>query len=101
MAEICSKCGLPKDLCTCEALDREKQKITVTEEERRFRKVMTVIRGLDKNADTKRILKQLKTKLACGGTYKDKEIELQGRHAKKIPDILVKLGFSKEQIEVV
>lgn len=100
MAEICPKCGLPKDLCTCETLDREKQKITVTEEEKRFRKVMTVIRGLDKSEDTKRVLKELKTRLACGGTYKDGEIELQGRHSKKISKILVSLGFSSDQIEV-
>lgn len=100
MAEICPKCGLSKEFCTCEALDREKQKITVTEEEKRFRKVMTVIRGLNKGDDTKRILKELKTRLACGGTYKEGEIELQGRHSNKIPGILIKLGFSRDQIEV-
>jgi len=62
---------------------------------------MTVIHGLDKTEDTKRILKELKTRLACGGTYKEGEIELQGKHAKKIPEILVSMGFSSDQIEVV
>jgi translation initiation factor 1 len=101
VADICPKCGLPKELCTCEALDREKQKITVAEEQKRFKKVMTVIRGLDDSADTKRILKELKTRLACGGTYKNGEVELQGRHSKKIPELLVELGFSRDQIELV
>jgi len=38
--------------------------------------------------------------LACGGTLKEGVIELQGNHSHKIKQILVKLGFNGEQIEV-
>ena len=46
------------------------------------------------------ILKKLKRSLACGGTYKDGKIELQGDHSRKIKEVLQKLGFPKDQIEI-
>ena len=48
--------------------------------------------------DIKKIAKALKNELACGGTYKDNAIELQGNHEKKVKAILVKLGFDEESI---
>jgi translation initiation factor 1 len=100
MNEICPKCGLPKELCICETLAKEKEKIKVYEERRRFGKYITVIQGLSKEMDIKKVLKELKHKLACGGTVKDNSVELQGSHKKRIKQILVKLGFPEDQIEV-
>ena len=100
MNEICPKCGLPKELCICETLAKEKEKIKVFEERRRFGKSITVIQGLSKEMDVKKVLKELKHKLACGGTVKDNSVELQGSHKKRIKEILVKLGFPEDQIEV-
>jgi len=100
MAEICPKCGLPKDICTCETLVKEKEKIKIYAEKRRFGKLTTVVSGISKDIDIKKILKDLKTKLACGGTIKNNEIELQGNHKSKVKEILIKLGFPEEQIEV-
>ncbi|MBI2005205.1 MAG: stress response translation initiation inhibitor YciH, partial [Candidatus Aenigmarchaeota archaeon] len=37
---------------------------------------------------------------ACGGTVKEGHIELQGNHKNKAKEILVKLGYSEEQIEI-
>jgi len=45
-------------------------------------------------------LKKLKSRLACGGTYKDGKIELQGDHKDKVKKILEESGFSAAQIEV-
>lgn len=99
---MCSKCGLPKELCICETIAKEQQKILITLVQKRFGKSMTVIRGIDANSiDVKALLKKLKTKLACGGTYKNNELELQGDHRKKIKKILLEEGFSEETIEVV
>jgi translation initiation factor 1 len=49
--------------------------------------------------DIRKIAKALKNELACGGTYKDDVIELQGDHTKKIKPILVRLGFNEESID--
>jgi len=101
MTEICPKCGLPKDLCVCEKIAKEQQKIKVFVEKRRYGKAMTIIQGIDeKDIDIKSLMKFLKSKLACGGTYKNKEIELQGDHRAKIKKLLVQQGFPEDVIEV-
>ncbi len=102
MSEICDKCGLPKELCICDTLTKEEQKIKIRMERRRFGKKITIIEGLNMDkSSVKGILKELKRKLACGGTYKDGTIELQGDHKEKAREILIRNGFSEEQIEVI
>jgi len=96
--DICPKCGLPKQACICEEIAREEQRITVQVEKRRFGKLITIISGLGKEVNARDIAKKLKTELACGGTYRDGKIELQGDHRKKIKQALMKLGFKEEQI---
>lgn len=98
--EVCPKCGLPKEACVCEKLAKSKQKIKVSTERRRFGKLMTVVKGIeDKDIDIRKIAKELKTELACGGTVKENTIELQGNHAKKVKEKLIELGFPAETIE--
>ena len=41
----------------------------------------------------------MKNGLACGGTYRENTIELQGDHRKKIKELLVRIGFDEELIE--
>jgi len=100
MSEVCQNCGLPKELCVCETIAKESEKIRVSGVKKRYGKITTVVEGISKDVDVKNVLKELKTKLACGGTLKDGIIELQGNHREKVRDILVKLGFKKDQIEV-
>lgn len=101
MSEICTTCGLPKDICVCEAIAKESQKITVAIEKKKFRKEYTVITGIDAgDIDIKELAKGLKNKLACGGTVKDGVIELQGNHLREVRDFLIKQGFANETIEV-
>jgi len=99
MSEICKKCGLPKELCSCDIVAKEQEKIRIFVTKRRYGKKITVITGFSKNVEIKDILKDLKTHLACGGTLKGHEIELQGDHAEKAKRIMIKLGFPAEQIE--
>ena len=99
MSEICEKCGLPKDICVCQELAIESQKIVVKTVERRFGKKMTVVEGIDpKDVNLKDLTKKLKNKLACGGTLKEGRIELQGNHISKVKEELIKLGFKEETI---
>ncbi len=100
MDEICEKCGLPKELCICETIAKEKEKIRVSAVRRRYGKFITIVEGIGKDVDNKKILKELKQRLACGGTLKGSVIELQGEHRSKVLDALKKLGFSEDQIEV-
>ena len=99
MSEMCPKCGLPKDICVCETIAKEEQKIEVRLVKRKFGKFITTVYGInDKSIDLKELAKKLKSKLACGGTTKDGVIELQGNHAKKVKKILVELGFPASTI---
>ncbi|MCX6814066.1 MAG: stress response translation initiation inhibitor YciH [Candidatus Aenigmarchaeota archaeon] len=100
MSEVCPNCGLPKELCVCETIAKESEKIRILEVKKRYGKISTIVQGMSKDVDTKSILKELKTRLACGGTIKDGVIELQGKHREKVKAILVKLGFKEDQIEV-
>ncbi|PIO00481.1 stress response translation initiation inhibitor YciH [archaeon CG10_big_fil_rev_8_21_14_0_10_43_11] len=102
MSKICSNCGFPEDLCVCESLAKEQQKIRVRVEKRRYRKDYTLVEGFDeKSIDVKSVAKQLKNKLACGGTFKNGIVELQGNHRDKIQPVLVALGFPEESIDVL
>ncbi len=100
MAEICSKCGLPQDICVCETIAREQQKIEIKVEKRKFGKKYTVITGLEKEVNLNDIAKKLKAKFACGGTSKSGQIELQGDHKVRIKPVMVELGFPEETIEI-
>lgn len=101
MSGICSRCGLPKELCVCETIAKESQKIVVSSEKRKFGKQYTIIEGIDaKEIDIKELTKKLKSKFACGGTVKEGKIELQGNHKNNAKAELVSLGFAPETIDV-
>ena len=102
MAEVCPNCGLPKELCVCETIAKESQKIRISTLKKKFGKVYTKIEGIDeKEIDLKDLGKKLKSQFACGGTIKEGKIELQGNHKAKVKQILIEMGFSPETIEVV
>ncbi|MBL7100874.1 MAG: translation initiation factor [Nanoarchaeota archaeon] len=101
MSEVCSKCGLPKELCVCETIAKKEQQIRIKVEKRKFGKLITTIAGIDtKDIDLKDLAKKLKSRLACGGTAKEGKIELQGNHAKKAKELLISFGFSPDTVIV-
>lgn len=100
MSGICPKCGLPEDLCICETMAKEEEKVKVSLIKKRYGKTVTLIEGISGDVDIKNVLKELKTKLACGGTYKNKTVELQGNHKNRVKELLVKLGFPDDKIEL-
>jgi len=98
---ICNTCGLPKELCVCESIAKESQQITIMLVKKKFGKKNTVVEGIDtKQIDLKDLTKKLKNMLACGGTFKDGKVELQGEHISKVREELIKLGFPPETIQV-
>jgi len=97
--DICPKCGLPLQACVCKEIAKTEQRIKVITDKRRYGKIITLVTGLSNDVDFKEIAKTLKSELACGGTVKNKVIELQGEHRKKVKPILIKLGFQEDAIE--
>ena len=97
MSDICPVCGLPKELCVCENIAREGQEIKIYTEKRRYGKLMTVISGVEtSDIDMDDLCRDLKKTCACGGTVKDRKIELQGDHKEKARKRLEELGFAVE-----
>ena len=95
MGDICSKCGLPMEICVCEEIARETQQIRVFSVRRRYGKIVTIIEGINtSDIDIDELAKTLKTKCASGGTVKDGNIELQGNHLKKVMKEMNKMGFN-------
>ena len=101
MSDICPRCGLTRELCVCETIAKESQKIIVKLVKKKFNKMSTVVEGIDeKEINLKDLAKRLKSQFACGGTSKDGRIELQGDHKQRVKEILIKTGFAPETIEV-
>ena len=101
MNEVCNMCGLVKELCVCETIAKESQKILVYIERKKFNKNYTIVEGIDqREIDLKDLAKKLKSELACGGTIKDGKIELQGEHKQKVKNILIKYGFTPNAVEL-
>lgn len=94
---VCSTCGLPEELCICEEIAKEQQRIKIYTDSRRYGKVVTVIEGFDASGiDINELARALKNKCASGGTVKDGKIELQGEHRKKVSETLKGMGYDIE-----
>ena len=90
---VCDKCGLPEELCICEEIAKESQRVRISTDKRRFGKLATIVDGInDPGIDLKELSSLLKAKCACGGTIRETTIELQGDHKKKVREILEKLS---------
>jgi translation initiation factor 1 len=82
-------------------LDKEKTRIIISKDIRRFRKVATVIKGLQDRQDLESITKEMKTRIGTGGTCKDGQIILQGDHRDYVKKFLLNKGYEEGSIEVI
>lgn len=83
-----------------EELDKEKAKIIISKEFRKFKKPTTVVNGLEHMTDAASIARELKIKLGTGGTYKNGLVMLQGDHRNAVRDMLITKGINEDSIEV-
>jgi len=97
--EICPTCGLPKSLCVCKVIEREAKTIKIYTTMRKFGKLTTIVVGIDEKS-ARSVSKELKRKLACGGTFKEGKIELHGDHKARTKKILIDMGYGEDQIEI-
>ncbi len=67
--------------------------------EKRKGKAITIISGYEgEEEDFKLLAKELKNKLAVGGTFKDNEIIIQGDYREKIMKLLQEKGFKTKRV---
>jgi len=98
---VCEKCGLPQDLCVCEEILKETQRVKVSKTKRRFNKWMTIIEGIDeRDIDLKNLSRELKAECACGGTVKKGRIELHGDQQERVKEYLERKGYTIELREI-
>ncbi|MFP4116621.1 MAG: stress response translation initiation inhibitor YciH [Candidatus Aenigmatarchaeota archaeon] len=96
----CPDCGMPEELCVCDTIAKEEEKIEVRKTRRSYGKELTIVENVSEDMNPEELAKKLKKNLACGGTYKEGRIELQGDHLRRIKDILIEEGFPEGKIEI-
>ena len=101
MVDICPKCGLIREICSCDILEKEEtQRIRAYATKKKFRKLVTIVEGIDKSK-IEETGRELKHKLACGGTVKEGVIILQGDQRKNLRKALVNYGYPEGSITVL
>ena len=97
MVRPCPKCGWPSDDCRCSRPGRSPSVgpgIFRLRLEKRRGKPVTVAAGEGIDAtEVKPLLKELKGRLATGGTAKGESLELQGDHCDRLRELLSARGY--------
>src|SRR3989475_11511675 len=100
MADVCSTCGLPKDLCVCGTISMEQQTVKARLEMRKWGKPATIVEGIDgKSVDLGDLATKLKTHCACGGASNNNAIILQGDPREKGQKGPTVYGFPEVSIQ--
>jgi len=75
-------------------LDKSQQLVSISVDERRYGKSVTIIEGFDiPNSEIESLASSLKSSLAAGGTVDDGTIEIQGDHRDRLPGLLSDHGY--------
>ena len=101
IANVCPKCSLPKELCVCESLSQQDQRIVISMDKRKWGRQVTTVTFNGDVPNMKKILKNAKTQCASGGTVRGNILEIQGDHRTKMKRILITQGFPEENIEII
>lgn len=76
-------------------LDKSQQQVSISVDERRYGKAVTVVSEFDVPQSTlESLASSLKSSLATGGTVDDDTIELQGDHRDRLPELLDDHGYT-------
>lgn len=93
--------GGGEDKALMQTITKEKALIRIRLENRRGHYITIVDFGNSEDAKQlgiKDMARELKKRLAAGGTIRDSWIELQGDHRQKVKKILIEMGFKEENI---
>jgi len=95
----CDDCGELEADCQCPPpppprIEPGKQTATVSVEKRKKGKTVTAIHGLPAMGnDLPELLSKLKHACGAGGTLRDEVLEIQGKQAERVKEVLLRLGF--------
>ncbi len=95
----CDRCGELEDACQCEPeppprTPPSEQTARLSIEKRKKGKSVTLIKGLlDEDTALADLLTKLKTICGAGGSMKEGNLEIQGRHLDSVRGALKDLGF--------
>ena len=95
----CDRCGKLEEECNCpppppQYTSPQMQTARLAIEKRKKGKVVTVIRGLPAaENDLPTVLAKLKNSCGAGGTLKDDELEIQGKHLERVRHVLNEIGY--------
>ena len=96
LTRACERCGKREDDCSCgdSARPGDSEELLRLRREKRRGKPVTVVaaEGVDETV-LRGLARDLKSRLASGGTAKNGEIELQGDHLDRVRALLVDLGY--------
>ena len=103
MTEICPKCGLNKELCVCETIAKEEQRIKIKSVKRRFGKIMTVVEGMDEKDIKEVVFVEVKSgKSKLSSQEKNLKEAIDNKRVKwveyRIPEELTKKGNIEDRI---
>ncbi|MEM1836404.1 MAG: translation initiation factor [Pyrobaculum sp.] len=93
--------GQSEDKSLIQTITKEKALVRIRLENRRGHYVTIVDFGNSEDAKQlgiKDMARELKKKLAAGGTIRDSWIEIQGDHRQKVKKLLIEMGFREENI---
>lgn len=82
-----------KNKISSEILEPQKHQLLFKKEKRRGKTVTLVGEFSLSKEDAVALLKSLKKKLGCGGSYKDNWMEFQGELREKLKELLLKQNF--------
>ena len=99
-SSICPTCSLPIELCVCKQVSQEESKIKVSTDKRKWGRLVTILTFDTTDVNIAEVAKKLKAKAACGGTFTNNTIELQGDHRFQIKGYLKALGFDDDKIVI-
>ena len=84
----------PKKAKISSIVEEPSKHFLVFKREKRRGKVVTLVGEFHlKKEDANAVLKRLKKKLGCGGSYKENWMEFQGEMQEKLRDLLLKENF--------
>jgi len=98
---ICEQCGSDSKLCKCPPVEQpiadtppEKQLLKVRLDKRKRGKLVTVISGFTCSiAELQQTLSHLQSQCGAGGSLDGQNVELQGDHTARVPNLLTARGY--------